>query len=284
MKRIVTTTLPLHAPKAREGSGDRGAGRPPPGSFLVKLEGNDKFLLACERCLNAPYDPWCLQVLANQEGRTETEPFGLWLYSRILNQLPEADVHDGAITLLARLRGAIEIAYRPPAPAVVPTAALPNAAVPTPANSLRFVRIDSEGRGTTWSTVQFTLHVIAGKEQEPAFDPPEVVGKSEVQTWLTAAEHNDVIADMLTFASRYDSWFDIYKALEAAEHLMGHPRQKKLKKILGTHATDFVSLRQTADYYRHYRSMSTAKMDLADARTALAIILRAVLGHHLSTP
>jgi hypothetical protein len=175
-----------------------GNEKPPPGSILLKLEGCDKFLGSCERCLNPPYDPYCVEVLASQEGTTETQPFGLWLYSRILNRLPEAAVLAGATTLLTQLRGAIEIAYRPtsrPPPAPVSS---------SPANSIRFVRIGAEGaKATTWTSFALTIEV---REEEPRFDLPQVVvGESEVQKWLAAGEENEDIATILTFASRYDN-------------------------------------------------------------------------------
>lgn len=227
------------------------------GSLLVKLRGSDEFLLACERCLPAPYDPCCLKLAQREEDGSEEQTWGLWLYSRVLNRLPEANVWAGATALLAQLRGAIEIAYQPPHPPAS-----------SPTNSVNFVRLGAEG-AKTWTVGNITINLRG----PPAFDPPNSVGESEVQKWLAAGEGNDDIADMLTFASRYDSWFDIYKALELAARLVGGGQRKgnprKLKKILGARATAYASLRETADTYRHARSDGKASVDIRDAQKIL---------------
>jgi hypothetical protein len=112
--------------------------------------------------------------------------------------------------------------------------------------------------------------------------PPQ---PSSSQRWVKAAEGNDDVADMLVFAGRWDSWFDVYKALELAKRLAGVQKTRggnkdALKKLIGTPAYNrFDHVWQTANTFRHarYTNAPAVPATPAEAREVLATVIRAVL-------
>jgi hypothetical protein len=89
-----------------------------------------------------------------------------------------------------------------------------------------------------------------GPDGKPSPSPsPE---PSEAQRWFGIAASDDVVADALTYFSRGDDWFDIYKALECLIIRFGVGSEGDFFKL------DWVPsrvrlLKQTANYARHAR-------------------------------
>lgn len=78
--------------------------------------------------------------------------------------------------------------------------------------------------------------------------PPPPPQRSATQNWLELSRQSDDAADLLTYASRADNWFDVYKMIEAASVLAGG--ESKLVKLCG----EVVKVaKRRANEARHHR-------------------------------
>ncbi len=77
----------------------------------------------------------------------------------------------------------------------------------------------------------------------PAPIPPK---ETSLQKWLIAAEEEDTRAELLVHLSRADNWFDIYKAIELAETLLGGEQAAKVAA-----GSDWKRIKQEANVHRH---------------------------------
>jgi hypothetical protein len=233
--------------------------------WIVLLTGQDMDLSLWERSLKRPFDPWCERVPHQ----------GLALRSRSLDQTQSADeVRERAIELIERLNGAMSVQVGA-----------------EPLNYQSVGRIGDNGivdiwvfpvtgharlRGRGMMAADVEVRDINGNIVPPP--PPE---PSAAQRWITAAEENDDLADMLVFMGRADNWFDIYKAIELAEHLCG---RRELAKLLGESATAYKNLRATANFYRHPPTrayLPPIPTELTEAKPLLSHIVRTVLARRL---
>lgn len=87
-------------------------------------------------------------------------------------------------------------------------------------------------------------------------EPATVAGPSLMQRALAAAEKDasDIRSELLLHIARANNWFDLYKAMELAELIMGnqHKLERALKKHgLGNECTAWDDVRRTANHYRH---------------------------------
>ena len=120
------------------------------------------------------------------------------------------------------------------------------------------------------------------RDPEGNLAPPPPPEPSAAQGWVQASESSDKIADLLVYAGRADNWFDIYKAIEMAERIVGG--EHDLQKLLGPAAAQLKSMRSTANFYRHapgyYRPPVLMTQD--EAKSLLAFVIQTVISR--STP
>lgn len=114
-----------------------------------------------------------------------------------------------------------------------------------------------------------TVTNLDGTARQPS--PPS---PTEAQRYIQSAIRNDDVADLFTFVGRADNWFDLYKAMEMAENLVGG--EHKLQALLKDGAVDFKNARNTANFYRHARPSYTPP-NPATFDEAHALVLHAVL-------
>jgi len=232
-----------------------------PGWF-VPLSGEDADKSIWERSLKPPFDPWCERII-----RSETSYFGI--RSSAFNHMTDAqEVRDKAISLVMQMNGAFRLC---------------DDALPLMVDSV--IQIDASGKFHHAMFAEaghiklrgFAITATAEvRNADGSIPPPPPPQRSEVQRWAQLAESNEDVADMLIFASRGDSWFDIYKALELARSIAGS--QRKLETLLGQSSKKYENLRRTANFYRHAREKQPPVMvTLTDAQPLLAFIVRAVL-------
>jgi hypothetical protein len=239
---------------------------PPTPGWIVLLTGQDMDMSLWERSLQRPFDPWCERVPQQ----------GLALRSRSFDQTQSADeVRERAIELIERLNGALGVEVGA-----------------EPVNYRWVGRIDDNGKVDIW-VFPVTGHArLRGRgmmtpdtevrDINGNIVPPPPPGPSAAQRWITAAAKNDDLADMLVFMGRADNWFDIYKAIELAEHLCGG--RHELAKLLGDSATACKNLRETANFYRHPPTrtyLPPIPTELTEAKPLLSHIVRTVLTRRL---
>jgi hypothetical protein len=105
---------------------------------------------------------------------------------------------------------------------------------------------------------------------------------SEVQRWVQAAQDNDDVADLLRLLASTDNWYDIYKAFEVIEAMVGG--QHKLEKMLGPDAKVYEVARQSANYYRHARTRRPDDLiSLEESRSRLVHVVRTIAARFLGS-
>jgi hypothetical protein len=107
--------------------------------------------------------------------------------------------------------------------------------------------------------------------------PPSPSQPSEMQRWLE-------IASLLRWSSRLDNWFDIYKAIEAAELLGGG--EHKFRAELAKKGVPIKRVRKTANSFRHTpgsKNYNKPKRPatLDDARAVVSAAVRLILDARL---
>jgi hypothetical protein len=242
---------------------------PPSPGWIGKLSGHEFDLADWQLVLKAPFDPTCERI-------SHTESVIWVLRSRSFDNLQTPDeVRLRALALIERLNGALQVECR---------------GEPLVFDGVG--RIDEAGQIQLF---QFAEAHIRGRSRLSAVGqvlnpngnivPPPSPDPSQAQRWLEAAESDDEIADMLTFAGRSDNWFDIYKALELAKRLAGDengPGNNKyaMKALLGTEAyKKFDHVWQTANTTRHarYANEPGVLATLNEAKAILSHVVKAVL-------
>ena len=81
-----------------------------------------------------------------------------------------------------------------------------------------------------------------------------VQGPSFMQRSIAEADASDILAELLLHITRSNNWFDLYKAMELAELIMGgqHKLERAIKKgEFGAEWKIWENFRQTANHYRH---------------------------------
>ena len=242
---------------------------PPPPGWLVQLTGHDFDLSYWERSLKAPFDPWCERIRRD-------ESFVFALRSRTFAHAQSAnEVRERAIPLIERLNGALGVLVGADPLTFRGVGCMDDKGELT---VTVFAEAHMQGRSMFTTTGgETTVEVRDAKGNLIAPPPPE---PSAAQRWAEAAEKDDDIADMLIFAGRADNWFDIYKAIEIAEHLSGG--KHKLPKLLGDSRDKCRNMRETANFYRHARTHRPSVLtNLTDAKPLLSLIVRTVLARQV---
>jgi hypothetical protein len=143
-------------------------------------------------------------------------------------------------------------------------------------------RVEPDGRLsiTLFAEAHFNANAIfmAVAEQRDAqgnliVSPPRA---SEVQRWVQAAQANDDIADLLRYLASADNWYDVYKAFEVVEAMVGG--QHKLEAMLGPDVKVYEVARQSANYYRHARTRRPHDLiSLEESRSRLVHVVRTIV-------
>ena len=238
---------------------------PRPG-WYARLEGEDVDLDDWLQSFNEPFDPVALK-LPNGE---------IVLRSADFDDLTEAsDVRARALILVSRMNGAIS---------------LWNGAQP-----VRFAgvyRIDESGKQHAFifaemAAMEFgrcimrATAVVLGPDGKPISPPPPE--PSAPQKWNRLAEKNDDVSDLLDHLGRANNWYDIYKTIELAAHLVGS--KHRLWRLADTQALTLKNLDRTANFYRHARGATRPAhpFTLNEARPLLAWMVRTVLDRALES-
>jgi hypothetical protein len=243
---------------------------PPAAGWVAVVEGHSFDLAQWEQLLKQPFDPCCERI-------PHDGTFVWALRSRQgFDHLDDATaVNDQASTLVAQLNGALR------------------ASAGTDPLKLRGVgRVDDEGRLQLFVFAAAVLQgramiTAVGEVRNPdgSLAPPPPPAPSAPQKWIKIAEENEKVADMLIFAGRADNWFDIYKAIEAAEDLVGS--ETGLERLLGQSGSAFKLMKHTANsLYRHRPGKFIAPKvptPLNDAKSLLAFIVRTVMASLLTS-
>lgn len=121
-------------------------------------------------------------------------------------------------------------------------------------------RFDDNGHPmpvTIAATLNVTLDGVRGRGRAVVSpEPAAVSGPSLMQRAIAAADKDasDNRAELLLHIARANNWFDLYKAMELAETIMGgeHELTKALKaQGLGGDHKIWKGVRNTANHYRH---------------------------------
>lgn len=237
--------------------------RPPPPrpGWYVQLEGNEGDLGDWCHSLNDPFDP-VTELLP--DGKTA-------LRSADFEGLEDAsEVRERALVLIARLNGAI---------------GLWNGADPVRFGGV--LRIDEAGNQRAWIFAELHANagrarvrgtatvIVTGPDGQPL--PPPPPEPSMPQRWNELAELNDDTSDLLDQYGRADNWYDIYKTIEIAAHLVGS--KHRLWRLAGAEAAKLKNLDRTANFFRHARGAPrpSSPVTLNEARPLLSWLVQRVL-------
>jgi hypothetical protein len=235
--------------------------------WLVQVTDHDFDLSHWERSLKPPFDPFCERIPNGGQSV-------FVLRSQSFASARVADeVRARALPLIEQLNGALNVV-----------------AGAEPLSFQSVVKTDDKGSLSFSVYMEDQIHVrsevVAVAEVRDAngnLVPPPTPEPSMAQRWIEASETNDEIADLLIFAGRTDSWFDIYKAIELAERLSGS--KDKLHKLLGASGAEYKRMRETANFYRHARGYRPNVLTtLPQAKTLLSLVVRTVLAHYGGPP
>jgi hypothetical protein len=216
-----------------------------------------------ERLLKPPFDPWCERIAWNGEEI-------LVLRSSGFDKLGAAnDVRQHALTMIGRLNGAFS------ATSGAKPLTFKGVGCFNELGQVHFT-VFAELHDRVRVTDSFTAEV---RDANGNLIPPPPPQPSAAQRWIKAAEDNDDIADLLVFAGRADNWFDIYKAVEMAERLVGGERN--LPPVLGPLAKEFARMQRTANSMHRHAPRKfqppAAPTSLDEARSILSFVVRTVL-------
>ncbi|GGC26847.1 hypothetical protein GCM10011371_13030 [Novosphingobium marinum] len=232
---------------------------PKPGWYAV-LKGEPIDLALWREALSEPFEPVALEgpngetLLRCREGHAASEG---------------EEIREHAIERIALVNGALRLA---------------KAARPVEFGGL--VRYSEDGRAHhyVWAgpdvielraiMMSPTLTVL-GPDGTPL--PPAEPMPSPAQALLGCADGSDQVADVLYYAGRSDSWFEIYKCIEALRTLAAR-QGAKLSDLAQQSGVPLNKLQRSANHYRHNNRRDPFKpMPLAEAKSHLVNLARKVL-------
>ena len=227
--------------------------------WYVQLMGNKSDLEDWVYALNEPFDPVAIQ---------EADGTVLLRSDEFEGAETADEVREKGLALVARMNGAIAIMH---------------AARPVTLGAI--IRISEGGKRQANVFAEMAafelgrskvraVAVVLGRDGKPK--PPPPPEPSAAQGWNALAARNDDSADLLEQLGKADGWYEIYKALEIAEHMAGG--KHKLGKLIGGSRARYERMRQTANFYRHARAPRPDVLTpLGEAKPLLHFIVRTVL-------
>lgn len=222
--------------------------------WAVELVGHESDLAEVERALNPSFDPWVDKVGGKPALRSAQ--FDGFTTGR--------EVRDRARILIDILNGAV---------------GLMRAGEPVRGGGVYRVQEDGKVDVAIFAEAAITLRPVIMtataivKDRDGNVIPPPPPTPTAAQEWIQAAENDDDLADLLSFVGRADNWFDLYKAIEMAERLVGG--KHKLERLLDQGASAFQNARETANWCRHargHRPADLATLDQARSRVKHAVL------------
>jgi hypothetical protein len=223
------------------------------------LEGDEVDLEDWRLSLGEPFDPSAFKL---SSGETV-------LRSADFDGLTEAEeVRERALVLIGRLNGALKLW--------------------NDARPVRFAgvyQIDGQGKQHTYIFAEMAAFelgrcvmrataTVLGPDGQPI--PPPPPRPSQPQSWNQLAQLNDDVSDLLDHFGRADNWYDIYKTIEFAEHLVGS--EQRLWATLDADGKAGKRLKASANYYRHAKAYRPHNLlSLGEGKSILAVMIRKVL-------
>lgn len=212
--------------------------------------------------LNAPFDPVVIE-----------SPLGTYLLasSEFSDAVDATDVRERAQSLIARLNGAMAILQ-----SAKPVQCGGIVQVDEHGNRHTTVFAEAVGIVAARATMRATAEVIGS---DGKVVPPPQPQPSAAQAWNALAAADDDVADLLEQHGKAQGWYEIYKTIEIAEAIMGRKGgTQKLARLLGTSGSKFLTMRQTANFYRHARALKPdTPTSLHDAKSLLNFLVRTVI-------
>ena len=188
----------------------------------VVLHGSTSDLKIWQEELKQPFDPWVEELKQPSDPWVmETEKDGLILRSSVLNDATTVnEAYERAEALMDGVNGAIG-ARHPMARVVRIWGIAEILSDGTPRRLMSVPASEPQARGdvTIISAILGSSGVVLGSNDKPKQPPP--TEPSDPQRWLSIASKDDLLADALTYFTRGDDWFDVYKALECLEMKFG---------------------------------------------------------------
>jgi hypothetical protein len=231
--------------------------------WYVQLLGDKTDLEDWVYTFNKPFDPVALQDVDGT----------VFLKSSEFDEAQTAEeVREKGLALVGRMNGAI---------------ALMHGARPVRLGAI--VRVDNRGRRNAHVFAEMVAielgrcimratAVVLGPDGRPV--PPPPPQPSAAQAWNSLAAEEDDYADLLEQTGKADSWYEIYKAIEIAEHIAGG--KHKLVRMLGSARAACERMRRTANYYRHARAPRPPTLTkLGEAKPLLHFMVQTVLNQRL---
>ena len=220
--------------------------------WAVQLVGSDHDVDRIEASLDARFDPYLTQVKSTRA-----------ICCAAFNGLTDpSEVRDIAESIVSVLRGAVELVSDPR---------------PLAVGSV--FRVWKEGRIDAFISASFParLRIIGHPAKITVCDssgnvvePPPT--PTTAQQWIALALNDEDIADLLTFFGRADNWFDLYKAIEMAEKIVGG------EHALRAHFPNLKLIKTTANSYRHTRGYAPgAPVSFTEAHEVVGGVVRSIL-------
>lgn len=223
--------------------------------WAVELRGEATDLAEFERAVRPEFDPWVEHV----DGKVA-------LRSAEFDTLANAaDISGRARVLIDMLNGA---------------ASITRGSYPVHPGVILQVMEDGKVHQTITGVGNMKLRNVIGggtvtvTNPDGSTPPPTPPIPTEAQAWVQRSIKDTRIADLLVFLGRADNWFDIYKAIEMAEALVGGKHE--LPPLLGASAGAFANVRRTANTHRHAPLKNTPPSNPATLEEAQVLVKYAV--------
>lgn len=203
----------------------------------VELTGHPVILDAWADRLAVPFEPWIERHTHNGRQITALRS------SAISNAVDSQDARRIGKIELDHIKGAMAIESGPLAVPIDLGSSI-NVQPDGTIHECHFIEVHDAVIVTSMTAVQ----IVARDAHGVIFAPPPPA-RSRAQTVHAAAVQNPLISKMLAHAGRATDWYEMYKALEVAEDLVGG--EKVLQQISGLSARRFKDLKQTINFERH---------------------------------
>jgi len=221
----------------------------------IALDGGQFDLELWQETLKPPYDPWVV-----------TTERGLVLRSATLDAATSSsEAYDLSEPLLDLLNGAFAVSHQA-------QTVKNHGIVEFMADGSERRHVFARGASLVMRVRTRATAVVIGPDGKPK--PPPPPEQSKPQQWLQIAATDEILADALTYYSRGDDWFDIFKALECLFLRFGG--EKQFLDLGWASKSQIELLRRTANNERHARLKNKSipnPMDRSEARQLLSTLI-----------
>lgn len=232
---------------------DSPISRPAAGWYLL-VDGSGVDLEDLCHSLNAPFDPSAQKL--------DTGETVLWS-NDLQGTSDPLEVRRRGLTIIEEVNGAMRAWAR--------------------ANQVRLsgvLQVDTAGERKVFNTGEAAIELermvmrsTATVDSDGRPVPTRVASKP--QMWLSLAQADDKVSDLLHHHGRANNWFDLYKTIEMAEAIVGGER-KLVEMFAGS--VNVKLLKRSANVYRHAPEKEVKnRVDITEARSQLAYIVTTIL-------